>query len=110
MSQRRACKVVGQPRATQRHVPKLDAEETRLRERLNALSRQRPRAGERTACGQFRQEGLRANPKRAQRPWAGGGAETCRAGSVKSGAWARARTAADGGWGRGPTKCGATIL
>lgn len=69
MSQRRACKVVGQPRATQRHTPQPDPEETRLRERLNEFSRQRPRAGYRTACGQLRQEGLRVNPKRVQRLW-----------------------------------------
>ena len=69
LSQRRACNVVGQPRATQRHTPQPDAEEDRLRERLNELSRQRPRAGYRTACGQFRQEGLRVNPKRVQRLW-----------------------------------------
>ncbi len=35
LSQRRACKVVGQPRATQRHGPQPDAEDTRLRARLN---------------------------------------------------------------------------
>jgi transposase InsO family protein len=69
MSQRRACKVVGQPRATQRHTPQPDAEEARLRERLHEFSRQRPRAGYRMACGQFRQEGLRVNPKRVQRLW-----------------------------------------
>jgi putative transposase len=69
MSQRRACKVVGQPRATQRHAPQPDAQENRLRERLNAFSRQRPRAGYRTACGQLRQEGLRVNLKRVQRLW-----------------------------------------
>lgn len=69
LSQRRACKVVGQPRATQRHTPPPDAEEERLRERLNEFSRQRPRAGYRTACGQLRQEGQRVNPKRVQRLW-----------------------------------------
>ena len=69
MSQRRACTVVGQPRATQRHAPPPDAEENRLRARLNAFSRQRPRAGYRMACGQLRQEGLRVNPKRVQRLW-----------------------------------------
>ena len=69
LSQRRACKVVGQPRATQRHASQPAAEEKRLRERLNEFSRQRPRAGYRTACGQLRQEGLRVNPKRVQRLW-----------------------------------------
>lgn len=69
LSQRRACKVVGQPRATQRHAPQPDAQEARLRERLNEFSRQRPRAGYRSACGHLRQEGLRVNPKRVQRLW-----------------------------------------
>lgn len=69
LSQRRACKVVGQPRATQRHTPPGDAEEARLRARLREFSRQRPRAGYRTACGQLRQEGLRVNVKRVQRLW-----------------------------------------
>ena len=67
LSQRRACKVVGQPRATQRRASQPDTEEARLRAWLNAFSRQRPRAGYRTACGQLRQEGLRVNPKRVQR-------------------------------------------
>lgn len=69
MSQRRACKVVGQPRATQRRIAKPDGEEERLRERLNQFSQARPRAGYRMACGQLRQEGLRVNPKRVQRLW-----------------------------------------
>ena len=69
MSQRRACNVVGQPRSTQRHTPEPDAEEERLRDRLNEFSRERPRAGYRTACGQMRQEGLRVNVKRVQRLW-----------------------------------------
>ena len=69
LSQRRACKVVGQARSTQRRTPKPNEEEQRLRERLNEFSRRRPRAGYRTACGQLRQEGLRVNVKRVQRLW-----------------------------------------
>jgi len=69
LSQRRACKVVGQPRATQRHTPPADVQEDRLRERLQQFSRQRPRAGYRAACGQLRQEGLKVNVKRVQRLW-----------------------------------------
>ena len=69
MSQRQAWQVVVQPRATQRYVPEAEAEEERLRARLRAFSRERPRAGYRTACGQLRQEGLRVNPKRVQRLW-----------------------------------------
>ena len=69
MRQRRACELVGQPRATQRYSPKPDAEEDRLRARLREFSRPRPRAGYKTACGQFRQAGLKVNPKRVQRLW-----------------------------------------
>lgn len=69
LSQRRACKVVGQPRATQRYRPEADAEEERLRMWLRAFSRQRPRAGYRTACGQLHQEGRAVNRKRVQRLW-----------------------------------------
>jgi putative transposase len=69
MSQRRACQVVGQPRATQRYVPAPDAEEERLRTWLRAFSRRRPRAGYRAACGQLRQEGRTVNGKRVQRLW-----------------------------------------
>ena len=67
LSQRRACKVVGQPRATQRHTVQPDAAEQRLRERLNEFSEQRPRAGYRTACGQLRQEGLRVKDRKSTR-------------------------------------------
>lgn len=109
LSQRRARNVVGQPRATQRHTPKPDAEEARLRERLNEFSRPRPRARYRTACGQLRQEGLKVNRKRGQRLWREEGLKVPRK-QCKSGVWARVRTAANGGWPRGPMKCGATIL
>lgn len=69
LSQRRACRVVGQPRATQRYTPESNLEEDRLRARLREFSRQRPRSGYRTACGQLRQAGLKVNPKRVQRLW-----------------------------------------
>ena len=57
MSQRRACQVVGPARATQRHAPQPDAEEQRRRERLHEFSQRRPRAGDRTACGQYGRRG-----------------------------------------------------
>ena len=57
MSQRRAGPVVGQPRATQRHPPKPDLEEVRLRERLQEFSRQRPRAGSARPAGHCGRKG-----------------------------------------------------
>ena len=57
LSQRRTCKRVGQPRATQRHVPKPDVEETRLRKRLTEFSRQQPRAGHRPVGVNFVRKG-----------------------------------------------------
>jgi putative transposase len=57
LSQRRACKVVGQPRAIQRHVPRPDAEEQQLRARLNEFSRQRPRAGSRPPVVSYAKKG-----------------------------------------------------
>ena len=50
LSERRACKVVGQPRSTQRYDVLTDTEEDRLREHLREISRQRPRAGYRMAA------------------------------------------------------------
>ncbi len=69
MSQRRACKVVGQPRATQRYQREPDAEEERLRAWLRDFSERRPRAGYRAAYGRLRQEGGKVNRKRVQRLW-----------------------------------------
>jgi putative transposase len=83
MSQRRACQVVGQPRATQRYVPEADAEEERLRTWLRAFSRKRPRAGYRAACGQLRQEGRVVNGKRVQRLWREEGLKVPRRSSKK---------------------------
>lgn len=45
MSEGRACKVVGQPRSTQRYLVAPDTEELQLRQELRQISRQRPRAG-----------------------------------------------------------------
>ncbi len=105
LSQHRACKVVGQPRATQRHVTQPDAEETRLRERLNEFSREQPHAGYRTACGQFRQEGLRVNVKRGQRLWREEGLKVprkqCkkrRLGASQNGSQRRVATRPNEGW------------
>lgn len=69
MSERRACQLTGQSRSTQRFEPKGNGEETRLREELRRISRERPRAGYRTAARCLRREGWRLNDKRVQRIW-----------------------------------------
>ena len=69
MSERRACKVVGQPRSTQRYEANEDAEEDRLRRELREISLQRPRAGYRMAARCLRRGGWEVNDKRVQRIW-----------------------------------------
>lgn len=69
MSERRACKVVGQPRSTQRYLVAPDTEELQLRQELRQISRQRPRAGYRMVARCLRRSGWRINDKRVQRLW-----------------------------------------
>jgi len=70
VSQRRACRVVGQHRSTQRlDPPGPDEEEQRLRAWLRAFSTERPRWGWRRAAKQARREGWAVNDKRIQRLW-----------------------------------------
>ena len=69
VSQRRACHVVGQARATQRYVPSRPADEAALRGRMQALVREHPRFGYRRIWGLLRQEGWRVNRKRIWRLW-----------------------------------------
>lgn len=68
-SQRRACKVIEQPRSTQRYVKREDAEERQIVHRLQELSRQHPRYGYRFMTALLRREGRRINRKRVQRLW-----------------------------------------
>lgn len=70
VSERRACKVVGQHRSTQRvDEPVPDDEEQRLRAWLRAFSTRRPRWGWRRAHEAARREGWNVNRKRIQRLW-----------------------------------------
>jgi transposase InsO family protein len=70
VSQRRACRVVGQHRSTQRLDPPVPGdEEAELRAWLRAFSRERPRWGWRRAAAQLRREGRRINNKRVHRLW-----------------------------------------
>ena len=69
LSERRACKIAGQHRSTQRHEPAHPADDAALRGRLRELSRERPRWGYRRAHARLLEEGWALNRKRVQRLW-----------------------------------------
>ena len=70
VSQRRACRVVGQHRSTERLAPPAPPDdEVELRAFLRAFSKQRPRWGWRRAAKAARRLGRVVNNKRIQRLW-----------------------------------------
>jgi putative transposase len=69
VSERRACRITGQHRSTQRHRPRRSDRDDGLRGRLRALSRQHPRWGYRRAWAFLRSEGWELNRKKIQRIW-----------------------------------------
>ena len=69
LSERRACKIAGQHRSTQRHEPKVAPDDEALRRRRRRLSRRKPRWGYRRAHGHLIGEGYSVNRKRIQRIW-----------------------------------------
>lgn len=70
VSERRACKVVGQHRSTQRLVPPpATDDEVWLRGWLRTFSTDRPRWGWRRAAKQLRRDGHSINNKRVRRVW-----------------------------------------
>lgn len=69
VSERWACRVVGQHRSTQRHEPVRAADDAALRAELRKFSVERPRWGYRRAHHRLRQEGWEVNRKRVQRLW-----------------------------------------
>jgi len=69
ISERRACRYVGQHRSTQRHVPPVAVDEQALRAELRRISRRRPRWGYRRAHQLLLDEGWQINRKRTQRLW-----------------------------------------
>ncbi len=69
VSERRACRVLGQHRSTQRYEP-IPADYTqRLVKRMNELAAEFPRWGYRPIATLLLGEGWRANPKRIERLW-----------------------------------------
>jgi putative transposase len=69
VSERRACRYVGQHRSTQRHKPPVVGEDQALRGQLRKISRDRPRWGYRRAHQLLLDEGWEINRKRTQRLW-----------------------------------------
>ena len=70
VSERRACRLVGQHRSTQRLVCRpRPAQEDKLRRRLREIARAHPRWGWKTAHAILRREGHTINRKRTRRLW-----------------------------------------
>lgn len=69
VSERRACKTVGQCRATQRHKTKEPDDEDRLKSRIIALALEYGRYGYRRITALLHQEGWEVNVKRVYRIW-----------------------------------------
>ena len=69
ISERRVCRVLGQPRATQRRVPRMDTEEDRLSARIIELASKYGRYGYRRITALLRQESWKVNHKRVERIW-----------------------------------------
>jgi len=69
VSERRACRIVGQPRSSQRREPVVAEDDAALRAELRAFSRKRPRWGYRQAHQYLLEQGWSINRKRVQRLW-----------------------------------------
>ncbi len=69
VSERRVCKVIGQPRSTQRYESRRPDDEARLVKRMTDLAMKKPRAGYRMIWARLQREGWRVNQKRIYRLW-----------------------------------------
>jgi putative transposase len=68
-SERRICRVLDQPRSTQRYEPKVRDDEPALIQGMHALVRVHPRYGYRRVWAMLRADGWRVNRKRIHRLW-----------------------------------------
>lgn len=68
-SERKACKSVSQPRATQRYQPTRPQRDAALVKRMLELSAKHPRYGYRRIWAKLREEGFGVNKKRVHRLW-----------------------------------------
>ena len=69
VSERRVCRVLGQPRATQRYKKRITEEEEILTGRMVELASEYGRYGYRRITAMLRQEGWQVNHKRVERLW-----------------------------------------
>jgi putative transposase len=69
VSQRRACKVVGQHRSTQRYEAIVPETEAKLVKAMNELANKHPRWGYRSIAKLLRDQGWAVNVKRVERLW-----------------------------------------
>ena len=69
ISERRACRVLDQPRSSQRYISAKAVKDTALVEKMVALSHENPRYGYRRVWALLRREGWEVNKKRVQRLW-----------------------------------------
>lgn len=69
MSERRACRVTGQHRSTQRYAPTEAADEAQLVKEMRALATRQPRFGYRRIAALLRAQGWDVNDKRVHRLW-----------------------------------------
>ncbi len=69
LSERHACRIVGQPRGTQRYVPTLRADEDALTRAIVALASEYGRYGYRRITALLRTAGWRVGRDRVQRIW-----------------------------------------
>jgi transposase InsO family protein len=69
VSERRACRALGQYRSTQRHCVRITDEEEQLTNRIVDLATTYGRYGYRLITGLLRNEGWKVNHKRVERIW-----------------------------------------
>jgi putative transposase len=69
VSERRACRVIGQPRSSQRYQGRKTQRDRALAERMVRLSAENPRYGYRRVWALLRREGWQINKKRVHRLW-----------------------------------------
>ncbi len=69
VSERRACRVIGQSRSTQRYAERKPEKDRALVERMVELSGENPRYGYRRVWALLRREGFEINKKRVHRLW-----------------------------------------
>ena len=86
LSERRACRNVGQHRSTQRRDPQRAEDDRALRAELRKISAQRPRWGYRRAHHRLREDGWAVNRKRVARLWREEGCD-CLRGGASAGGW-----------------------